>query len=68
MLTPKQDEVVELIGRDGCSTKAVAARMGIHPSTVKAHIFDIAFKLNSPRKPREAILEFYLTERHHAST
>ncbi len=60
-MTPKQAEVVELIGRDGCSTKSIAARMGIHIGTVKAHIFDIAFKLDSPRKPREAILEYYLT-------
>jgi DNA-binding NarL/FixJ family response regulator len=63
MLTPKQDEVVELIGRDGCSNEAVAARMGVTVGTVKAHVFDIAFKLNSHRKPREAILEFYLTEK-----
>lgn len=68
-LTPKQAEVVDLIGRDGCSNNAVAARMGIGIGTVKAHIFDIAFKLNSPRKPREAILEFYLLETpDHAST
>jgi len=60
MMTPKQAEVVELIGRDGCSTKAIAARMGITAGTVKTHIFDIAFKLDSPRKPREAILEYYL--------
>ena len=63
MMTPKQDEVVELIGRDGCSSKAIAARMGVTLGTVKSHIYDIAFKLNSPRKPREAILEYYLTEK-----
>ena len=61
MFTPRQAEVVELIGRDGCPNKIVAARMGIAPSTLKAHIFDIAFKLDSPRRPREAILEYYLT-------
>lgn len=61
MFTPRQAEVVDLIGRDGCSNRVVAARMGIAPTTVKAHIFDIAFKLDSNRKPREAILEYYLT-------
>ena len=61
LFTPRQAEVVEIIGRDGCSNKTVAARMGIAPSTLKAHIFDIAFKLDSPRRPREAILEHYLT-------
>jgi DNA-binding NarL/FixJ family response regulator len=60
-MTPKQAEVVDLIGRDGCSNRTVAARMGVSLGTVKAHVFDIAFKLDSHRKPREAILEYYLT-------
>ena len=37
-LSPQQTRVVELIAQ-GLSTKRIAARMGLSPSTVKQHIY-----------------------------
>ena len=59
-LSPRQEEIVALIGRDGLSYKAVAKRLGLSVKTVHSHVRVIAAKLDSARRPREAILEYYL--------
>ena len=58
-LSPRQLEIVVLVGRDGFSYKAVARKLGIGYGTVKVHVNRIRNKLGSTRRPREAIVEFY---------
>ncbi len=58
-LSPRQLEIVVLVGRDGLSYKAVARRLGIGYGTVKVHVARISERLGSTRRPREAIVEFY---------
>ena len=45
-LTPREIEVVRLIWEE-CSTKEIAARLGISPRTVEAHRWNIAAKLRA---------------------
>ncbi len=58
-LSPRHCEIVDLIGREGLSYKAIAKRLGIAVKTVKAHVYTITAKLDSTRRPREAIIEYY---------
>ena len=58
-LSPRQRQIVELVGGEGLSWKAVARRLDISESTVRVHLFRLMVKLGSTRRPREAIVEFY---------
>ncbi len=58
-LSTRQREIVELVGRDGLSYKAVARKLDISYSTVKVHVACLSRKLGSTRRPREAIIEYY---------
>ena len=60
-LSPRQLEIVVLVGRDGFSYKAVARKLGIGYGTVKAHVAVISAKIGASRRPREAIVEYYCT-------
>ena len=60
-LSPRQLEIVVLVGRDGFSYKAIARKLGIGYGTVKAHVAVISAKIGATRRPREAIVEYYCT-------
>lgn len=60
-LSPRHQEIVTLIGAEGLSYKAIAKRLGIAVKTVKTHVYVITAKLDSTRRPREAILEYYMS-------
>ena len=60
-LSPRQLEIVVLVGRDGYSYKAIARILGIGYGTVKAHVAVISAKIGATRRPREAIVEYYCT-------
>jgi DNA-binding CsgD family transcriptional regulator len=44
-LSPREKEVLRLL-RKGCSTKEIAAKLGIKPRTVETHIRRVSDKLN----------------------
>ena len=60
-LSPRQLEIVVLVGRDGYSYKAIASKLGIGYGTVKAHVAVISAKIGATRRPREAIVQYYCT-------
>ena len=62
-LSPRQRQIVELVGGEGLSWKAVAKRLGISESTVRVHIFRLMVKLDSTHRPRHAIATFYFRSR-----
>ncbi len=58
-LSPRQLEIVTLIGRDGDPSMTVAGKLGIAMSTLESHIARIQAKYPSDKSPREAIAELY---------
>ena len=58
-LSPRQRQIIELVGGDGLSWKAVARRLGISQSTVRVHLFRLMVKLGSTHRPRHAIVTYY---------
>jgi DNA-binding NarL/FixJ family response regulator len=58
-LSPRQREIVELVGRDGLSWKAVTRTLDIHISTVKNHVAAIRERTGCERTPREMLTELY---------
>lgn len=61
-LSPRQREIVVLVGRDGKQWKTVAHEMGISLSTVRNHVSAIMVRVQSSRSPREALTELYWRE------
>ena len=59
MLSPRQLEIVTLIGRDGDPSTTVASKLGITMSTLTSHMARIQMKYPSGKSPREAIAEIY---------
>lgn len=70
-LTPRQREVVVLIGRYRLSYKQAARRMAhrymgdrtVSPETVRDHAQTIRDRLRSPLSPRDAVTELYWMHR-----
>lgn len=58
-LSPRQLEIVTLIGRDGNPSKTVASKLGITMSTLDSHMARIQIKYPSKKSPRDAIAEIY---------
>jgi len=52
-LTPREIEVLALVA-DGLSNKAIAARLGISPQTVKFHVASISGKLGAANRTEAA--------------
>ena len=52
-LTPREIEVLSLVA-DGLSNKAIAARLGISPQTVKFHVASISGKLGAANRTEAA--------------
>lgn len=63
-LTPREREVVELIG-DGLSNKAIARGLGLSPHTVKSHVRNIMDKLALHTRLQIAAF-LHATEEDHA--
>lgn len=63
-LSGRQIQIVELIGRDRLSYKAVARELGISRHTVKAHAVQIRDRLGSELSPRDALTQYYVTMEH----
>jgi FixJ family two-component response regulator len=66
MLTPRQMEVAELVAR-GRSYKAVAARLGISPLTVRDHVQEAALRIPLPGPPKMRVVLWFLTLREEES-
>lgn len=61
-LSPRQREIVVLVGRDDLSWKAVARTLGVHLSTVRNHVREICTRAGVEREPRTAMVELYWRE------
>ncbi len=60
MLSPRQVEIVTMVGRDGKTWEEVRAELGISKSTVRMHVTRIRSKCNvAHRPPREGLTEVY---------
>lgn len=60
-LSPRELEIVVLVGRDGQHWKTVARTMGVSLSTVRVYAERVLAKTGCPRSPREAMVELYHT-------
>ena len=58
-LSPRQREIVVLIGRDGCQWETVARQLGIKLTTVRSHTQKILNRYPSTQPPRAALVELY---------
>ena len=58
-LSPREREVVVLVGRDGKQWKCVAQTMGVTLGTVRSYALRIMVKTGITRPPREAMVEIY---------
>ena len=58
-LSPRELEVLTLIGRDGMSYAEIAGQLGISESTVKSYVGRILGRYPSEKRPREALAEIY---------
>ena len=58
-LSPRQLEIVTLVGRDGDQWETVARKLGISIATVRSHVERILQRYPSTKSPRETISELY---------
>lgn len=58
-LSPRELEIVTLIGRDGDQWQAVATKLGISLNTVRSHVDRILRRNPSTKSPRDAVSELY---------
>ena len=60
-LSPRELEVLTLVGRDGQSYKAISNSLGISMSTVRSYVARILTRYPSEKRPRSALTEIYYT-------
>jgi len=58
-LSPRQFQIVLMVGRDGLSWAQVYKELGITESTVQVHVNRIRIKYGLTQKPREAMVHVY---------
>ena len=58
-LSPRELEILELVGRDGMSDKRIALRLGIGYGTVRTYIKRILARYPSCKRPRAALVDLY---------
>ncbi len=58
-LSPREREVLTLVGRDGVSYGEIAETLGISVSTIKSYVSRILARYPSQKLPREALAELY---------
>ncbi len=61
-LSPRQRQIVVLVGRDGAQYKTVAKKLGISIKTVHSHIERIVAKYPHTKRPRDVLIELYWCE------
>ena len=61
-LSPRERQIVEMVGRDGSHYKTIANRLGISLGTVCTYVSRIMVKCGQDRAPREAMIALYYTE------
>lgn len=61
-LSPRQIEIVTLVGRDGCQWSTVAIKLGISVKTVETYVGRILQRFPSGKGPRDAMNELYWRE------
>lgn len=61
-LSPREREVVELVGGDLKSYKAAAGELRISEHTVRAHVYRIVQRIGTTLKARDAIIDLYRRE------
>ena len=60
MLSPRERQIAELVGRFGLQWDTIAQGLGVHASTIRVHVHRIQRKFDmKERKPREALVEIY---------
>lgn len=67
-LTPRQVQVVVLIGRDQLTYSEIAARLRIRPDTVREYADAIRVRIGSNRGPWKACAEHYWRHRDELET
>lgn len=60
MLTPRQAQITELVGR-GLSNKAIASRLGVAVRTVEKHIEKAARQIPGPGPQRYKLIVWFLS-------
>lgn len=58
-LSPRQREIVELVGRDGLTYREVGEALGITRKTVEAHISVIVRKADLRMRQREVLCHLW---------
>ena len=58
-LSPRQLEIVVMVGRDAYQWKTVAQKRGIKLTTVRSHTDKILSRYPSAQPPRAALVELY---------
>lgn len=61
-LSPREREIVVLVGRDALRYCDVAEQLGLHEGTVRSYVQRIMRKSGMSRPPREAMVMLYLRE------
>ena len=55
-LSPRMEEILELVGGRGMTYREAADELGISEHTVRSHVEEIARRLDSQLKPRNAMV------------
>ena len=61
-LSPREREIVELVGGDLSSYPAVAKRLQISVHTVRSHVYRIVEKVGGTRPARATLIELHRRE------
>lgn len=59
MLSPREKQIVVLVGKHGMSWTNIATGLKLHRSTIRTHVNRIITKFQIDRKPREALTMIY---------
>ena len=57
--SPRQWEIIELVGRDGLRWDRVSATLEISEGTVRTHVSRVRQKVDSTRSPRDLMVAIY---------
>lgn len=63
-LSPRELQLVEMVGRDGKSWPKVKVETGLSMGTIRSYVARIMNKTKLERPPREALTELYWREVH----
>lgn len=66
-LTPREQEIAELVAEETLNNKAIALRLGISVCTVRTHVEKIGMKIPGPGRTKHRIIRWYHTRILHKS-